>query len=848
MKCGLQYVPLLVAIVLLNAARLPAQVTPSSPIATLQAVNVTASRVAASEVEGPEAIERYDDAQIASTGAFSVQEFLSSLPAAEEGTQQLVLIDGRPTFLDPATLPLGMIAGIDVSQDGSMPSIGAYSGGRIINIRLKPSYVGGEVGGKFSGTFAGGGSSLTTRFSSTSNRGKWRTLVSLELSRNAALSALDREFSRDQDHRPRGGRDFRLSWGYPAVIQSVSGVLPGVASRVALVAPQPEANASTSPLFLPGDPAVGATASNQRRFDTARYLSLVPPSERASLNFELSYALTERVRLAFSGSHSRTETRRPGAPPVTPLSATTLVPAALNPFGQDVRVGLVHVEFGATEQRTLSERTQFGLQAGGRWGKAWRWDSRLGHRRDGSRQTTPDLDPALFSLALRQADPALRFDPFVDAAWQPVNAHLYPALLGERRSSNLRQSSEIDFSIKGPLAQWRSGAVTLNADAEVEHAERERISNRITGGPLTRSQVESIAQEISAGLNLPFIGTRNPLPGIRRLETQLSGQYMTATDGAGESDADVGLVWAPSKAVLFRGRTSINVETPTREFAAGADRIVGESLIDPRRGGETLSDVQAITRSLAVAESEESELTSFGVTLEPPRLKGLRVTTTYRDRRLHRLYQNRFAVQDVVNNELTLTGRVTRLPPSAEDAAQGRPGVITTVDLTPGNTGEASQSGLDFSVEYRMPEKAFGALRVTVSAERQLNSRYEILPGVPFVQESGGRFRRPEWSGDGSLAWSRRGGNASLRVRYSGALAATGTSLNAIGATTLVDLNAGYRFQSKPSPLARKKDLRFTVGIGNVFDEPPPWVDHVNGFRSGSPLGRTYSLALTLAL
>ena len=848
MKRVTQGAILLLAIVVADVAWLHAQVTPIAPITTLQAVNVTASRVAASDVEGPEAIERYDDAQIASTGAFSVQEFLASLPAAEEGTQQLVLIDGRPTFLDPATLPLGMIAGIDVSRDGSMPSIGAYSSGRIINIRLKPAYVGGEVGGKFSGTFAGGGSSFTTRLSSTSNRGKWRTLVSLELSRNAALSALDRDFSRDQDHRPRGGRDFRLGWGYPAVIQSVSGNLPGLGSRVALVAEQPDAGAPTSPLFLPGDPAVGTSAANQRRFDTARYLALVPPSERASLNFELSYALTERVRLAFSGSHSRTETRRPGAPPVTPVSANTLVPAALNPFGQDVRVGLLHVEFGATEQHTLSERTQFGLQAGGRWGKAWRWDSRLGHRRDGSRQTTPDLDPTLFAEALRQVDPSLRFNPFVDATLQPVNAHLYPALLGERRSSNLRQSSEIDLSVRGPLAQWRGGAVTLNADAEVEHAERERVSNRITGGPLTRSQVESIAQEISAGLNLPFVGTRNPLPGIRRLETQLSGQYMTATDGAGESDAEVGLVWSPSKAVLFRGRASVNVETPTREFAAGADRIVGESLIDPRRGGETLNDVQAVTRSLAPAESEESESTSFGVTLEPPKVKGLRVSTTYRDRRQHRLYQNRFAVQDVVNNELTLTGRVTRLPASTEDAAQGRPGVITTVDLTPGNTGEASQTGLDFSFEYRMPEKAFGTLRATVSAERQLQSRYEILPGVPFVQEGGSRFRRPKWSGDGTLAWSRRGGNASVRVRYSGPVAATGASRNAIEATTLVDLNAGYRFQSKPNPFTRKKDLRLTVGISNAFDEPPPWVDHVNGFRSGSPLGRTYSLALTLAL
>lgn len=75
-----QCATLFVAIVLLATARLHVQVTPLSPIATLQAVNVTASRVAASAIEGPEAIERYDDAQIASTGPSASRSFLPRCP------------------------------------------------------------------------------------------------------------------------------------------------------------------------------------------------------------------------------------------------------------------------------------------------------------------------------------------------------------------------------------------------------------------------------------------------------------------------------------------------------------------------------------------------------------------------------------------------------------------------------------------------------------------------------------------------------------------------------------------------------------------------------------------------
>ena len=83
-------------------------------------------------------------------------------------------------------------------------------------------------------------------------------------------------------------------------------------------------------------------------------------------------------------------------------------------------------------------------------------------------------------------------------------------------------------------------------------------------------------------------------------------------------------------------------------------------------------------------------------------------------------------------------------------------------------------------------------------------------------------------------------------MRYTGPVAGTG-SISGVPATTIFDINAGYR---SSRPLWRKfgRDLRVAVGIDNLFDHPPPVADTTSGYRSGSPLGRTYTCAVTVPL
>lgn len=44
------------------------------------------------------------------------------------------------------------------------------------------------------------------------------------------------------------------------------------------------------------------------------------------------------------------------------------------------------------------------------------------------------------------------------------------------------------------------------------------------------------------------------------------------------------------------------------------------------------------------------------------------------------------------------------------------------------------------------------------------------------------------------------------------------------------------------------RGLQIAVGLGDLLEGSPPYADTINGFRSGSGLGRTYSLTMRMPL
>lgn len=828
-----------------SSAEAPAS---DEPVVMLEAFKVSSDRLAASDQESPDSLNRYDARQIDDTGAFTMNDFLETLPGANSSEEVLVLIDGEPAYIDPSTLPLGMVEGVDVARDGSMPEFGAQSSGRVINIRLKKDYRGGEAGAKFDGSFSGGGAQQVVRLSSSAVRGKLRTLFALNASRREELLATNREFSRDQNHTAWGGSDLRLAWGSPAVVRSVNGNLNGITDAsgnpvsTALV---PEGQHGTSLAagdFLPG----GTEAAGLRRFDTAPYRQLVSPSRQLGATFDVSYRVFgDRLRVSLSGSFSHNEGDRIGAPPVTTASAQTIVPAAYNPFGQDIQVGLVHTEFGPTRQESTSDRGQLGLKFNGRISRNWSWNGGIAYRRDESSQNATDLDPLALSAALASPNSSTRFNPFGDPSAGPINAHLYPSLTFLRTSDTTRNNTRVDLATNGTVVESWAGPVSMSVQGGFQADSRTRNSSGAPGAPTPLSHYESEARNVSTSFNIPLASRRNALPLLNRFETRVSARYSTQDDGSEGTGNDLGFVWSPLRPLLLRARLSTQTFVASPDVSDRRETLVSETLLDPRRD-LAATEIQIIVRDLAQFEPEKSTRRMLGFTLEPPIVKNLRLSAAYQTRERHDLIQRRFDPQDVVNNESVFPYRITRAAPTAEDISLGRPGAVAAVDITPANTGRSEDDSLDLDLEYNLNTARFGRFRFSGTAEHDLGSIHEIAPGIAFINDGGGRSSRPEWKFQGITSWNFKVWMASVRVDHTSEIESF-TPGEGIPAQTRVTLNTGWRFRRLIGP-KRSVQYRVGFGIGNLFDDAPARADTISGYRGGSPLGRTYSLSLSATI
>ncbi len=816
----------------------------------LEPFKVSGAGLGHGESAGTEPTEVYGEQDLEESGVFDLAEFFAQLPESPAGTEQLVLIDGQPTYLDISKLPPEMIASIEVSNHGALPQYGAFANGRVINIRLKTNYRGEHLNVATGGSFVGDGLNGRLAFSGAVKRGSLRLIYSVGYRRQEALLASDRTFSREQDHTARGGRDLRLLWGEAAVVRAVTGNLAGVLDvngQPAAVALAPEGQDGRG--LAPGDflpaqvfaPATVATAAGQRRFNTADYVTLIAPSEERTATFELSRPFGQRLEASLSGAVNWRGGERTLAPPVSAASADTLVPAAYNPFGQDVQVGLVHTGFGPVRQDDRNLSAQLGLNLNGRWADTWRWSAQLGGRWSRSSQTVTDLDRDRFAAALATPDVTQRFNPFGD---DPRNAALYPGLTVVRASETESAGARLDLSAHGEVFTLPGGAARLMLRGNYNDQARTRSYENPANPATLDSRRRDNDQGVNTNLTLPLVGQANAKPWARRIEANLSGGYSTRSGSPGGTvNGRLGLMWSPHRAFSLRGNYTATRRAPSR-FVADASPLAGETLLDPRRSPATTPEVLVVERDFDGAVRARSEQWVLGTTIEPPFLPGFGLTVTYDRRQQDDLTSARFRAQDLITNELTFPGRVVRATPSEDDQRLGQPGRIVSVDTTPSDQAAQQSSGLAWSLRYRRRSEPLGQFTFTTSVRHALEQRYEVVPGVPFVFESENDLNPPDWTLQSRLAWSRKGWRVSTDFRFVDAVQ-SGTIMQP--ATKRLGVQLGYRF-AKPVLGRWGRGLQVSLQLSDLLQGTPPFADTLNGYRTGSPLGRTWSLTMRLPL
>jgi outer membrane receptor protein involved in Fe transport len=841
----------------------------------------------------------------------------SAAPAAQTGVSgvslrglgsgsTLVLVDGRRAtqsgagnrgtdtrqgFVDLNTIPLGMIERVEVITDGASAIYGADAVAGVINIVLKKNYSGTEINGGFRTAEHGGGRERNASILQGFSYGKLSGSISIEYFDRQNLKASERSFSKNQNHTaiPAGtllstgavqfGRDFRLLWGYPAVIQASGGTvagtfnaIPGV--RVVLTpegATQTPAVGQFTPVTTPVPPATIVNASGQRRTNTAAFLDLIPETERKGLNANFNYKINDRLdayagfRTTENKSHMQAQL---SANSITGGFGTAAVQqAAFNPFNQNVQVGMILLEFGPESQRvrTLSDAANAGVR--GQFGKTWQYDLSGTWENQKVRQVTRNYNGAGFASLLNSTTQA--FNPYIDARapGAPSQAPLLETLAVYPTLRSESTSNAVDFSADGDLFDFWGGPVKMAFGASIRRDEVDSTSISFSSAAVPVATVAALSggqdsKAFYAEFSVPVVGKENARPAamIHRLDLQLAGR----TEEVGpfsKSVPKLGVSWAPFKSLLVRGSWSEGFRAPgVTEYLVVAPNFTS-SLTDPRRTPPNTTGVTVSRGSNPNSGPEDSENSFAGLVYEPAFAKGLNIQANFYATVQKDVLQV-LSAQTIVNNEALFPGRVTRAAPDATDTALGQPGRITAVSTIFANFGRVENRSADITVDYTLPWEDFGRWRLNFAASTTLKATRQLAPGQPPVVLEDDTASPPKWRINASLFWRKGNWNASAFLWYVDGFRSNSAGNNLVQnntaviyyptpAVTKLDLRAAYEFKDGVWR-GYGKGLRLGVGVNNVFDKEPPFSDTVWGFNAGIHsqliLGRAYEFSFSLPL
>jgi len=787
--------------------------------------------------------------------------------------------DTRQGFVDLNSIPFSMIDRVEVITDGASAIYGADAVAGVINIILKKNWTGSELTGSYKGSEHGGGRERSLSLTSGFAYGKLRGMVSAGFYDRATLKASQRDFSKNQDHtsiivayNPDGtpiyGRDLRLNWGYPGVVQARIGDLNGITdangnpTRFAIINP----GITGQPTLADFTGVAANSASTLVRGNTAEYLDLIPWSERYNVAGNLTYRINERVELftdySFTDNRGRFETQ----PALASASASsgfgnfaTIVPAAYNPFGQDILVGGIHAGFGSISQETHSKahRATFGVR--GEFAETWEWDAAVRVDRQRFNEIGRDFNTALITAALANPDDSKRLNPFLDVrAGASTQADIYETMALYPTRNSKSELLAVDLNVNGELFDIWGGPVQLAVGGIFESVESKNsaVSYTVAVSPIvTRSETEADGDSYAAyaEVSVPIFGKPNAIPGFQRLDLHFAGRYEDY-DRTGHSTVPrVGVTWAPVQSILLRGSYSEAYRAPDLTEYQIATSTSTSTLTDPRRTPANTPGIVVTRGSNPFVLPETSTTEFYGIVVEPPFAKGLSIYLNYYHTESKDVVQL-LSAQAVLNNEALFPGRVTRADPDADDIAANQPGRVTAVDQTFVNFGRVNNESADLGVNYDLPWQQYGRWRVVFSASRTIDSSRQLAPGQPAISDESDTYAPPKWKYNASLFWNYGNWNASLFGNYLDGFNSnlSGNSLTSsypIPSVYKVDLRAGYTFNNGVFR-GRGKGLRVSVGIGNLFDEEPPFSDTVFGYNGGLHsqwvLGRTYELSFIL--
>jgi iron complex outermembrane receptor protein len=755
-------------------------------------------------------------------------------PTLGQGTVQLrglplgttlVLINGRrveavgsssANFFNLNLIPMAAVERVEIVPVGSSAVYGGDALAGVVNIILKKSLEGVSLAANLGSGRGIGDGGLSVATGGNGSAGSYLLLGSY--SRSTPLSEAERGFFRDADYRRLGGTDTRSRNCTPGTVSSVSGAnLPGLGSSFAAIPPLAPGQTPPVSAFAP----TAGTANLCARFANGNGYPLAYGDDTLALHATGEHRIGGSWSAfgEFTFARERTEARDVG---LTLSNVTVPAGNRYNPFGQDVKVTTV---LGAENGlQGIARQTRFARTlAGVRGGLVADWDAELtlSTTRDngGSQSFAANVNSSALTAALAAPSPAAALDPFTTG--RAASDGVLRGIWSDSDRQSHGRKEEVAALVRGNVLQLPAGALEAVVGAEGAH---DRYDVSI---PSQHSESHAGRRDDAAygELRVPLLKAGEAGKTWSLAALTLAARRDRYSDFGSASTYQTGLELRPLPSVLVRASSATSFKPPTLLQTNVSEAVLAAQLFalkDPARGGEAITSGTVLRTTNKDLAPENGRASSFGAMWEPEGSLGARLGATHWQVRVNGLIAIPLP-QTVLNNEALFPGFVTRGP-----ATDGRPGPVTSIQLSEANFGSVDVAGTDMEAAYAW-RGVLGRWTAALSATRSNDYQVVLAPGAAKQDRLGRRFDdywAPRWKNRASIDLDAGTWTLGLTGRYLGEYKDEGTSERHLGAFWTYDLAGSLDLKKAlPSLGLAVKAASLSLSVANLANRQPQFVE-----------------------
>ena len=809
-------------------------------------ITITGSHIKRTDLEGPSPITTLTSEDIALTGVTDIIGLFTKLPISGQGTfstqgnssddtanggssvslrglgadSTLILINGRrvsvspfakgidTAFVDINNIPLAAIERVDILKDGASATYGSDAIAGVINIILKSDFNGMELSGKVGSTADGGGEE--SNFSliwGSSDANSSHTFIFDYFKRDEILYA-DRDYARSANQsalRPNDpdAVDFRSSSGIPGTI--------ALASDPTNRLPDTFGNDVCAQEDLD-------LVNNLCRYDYAPHMSMVPSTERFSINYMGTHKISEDVTsfIEFTGQNANTITKGAGSPSFNELfmaGNNVNHPFAADPthpfFQQDLTMRRRLVEIGNRKKVTESNyvRAIWGFE-----GMLAEWDWEVAASYIRSYSTERGVDGFPNSRRVQEAIDSGLWNPF-----EPSTNTQAALDFIETTTTRVGESTNrsIDASISGAITEMEHGDLMMAVGVEFR---KESISDNPDDQFLRGDVFGTEATQANGSRDNTSLFVEVAVPVLQDLELQLAVRYEDYSDFGTTANPKIAFRWKATDSLVFRGSFGTAFRAPSLHQIGLGRTDESPSLIDTVRCNAVgnINNACVPQEYTAVFEGnsqlgpEESTSINLGTIFEFS--DDFSISLDYYDYEIENIIDS--DTQFVFTNFGGDPSVVQRLP----SADPNDPGEVVRIFDSFQNIGDLNTSGLDVNVEYKMSTEV-GNFDFSYALNWVLDFE-ELRPsasGGQRVNAQEGDFEQPEMRWTLATTWSKDDLSANVAINFIDEFkgdADSGFGDKTVDSMTTIDVVFNYR---------GIENTTLSIGATNLFNEEPPF-------------------------